>query len=400
MVTKKESLPHSRIRLTITATANDFRHAFDEELKAQAPQVNVQGFRPGKAPEAKVLEKIGRARIESGALERVINDTYVTSVREVDISPVDAPHVNIIEYAAPSQDIAAEVVIVTFTAEVDVLPEVKIDGYKKIKLKKLSEPKIESEEVDKIIDYLRKQQAELKDAPEGTELKNEMWADITYEGSIDGVKRTDMANVHHPLIIGEGQLIPGFEDQILGMKVGDTRTINVTFPKDYAAKELAGKKAVFEVTANEIKNVELPAKDDTFASHFGHNTYAELLEAIRKNLHEEKQEESKRSMEEQVLEQLIQLSHFDAPASLVEQELDRMFKESQDRLAKMKFQWDTYLQQVGKTAEEVKEEMRPQAEKNVKIGLSLGKIMEDENIPQGDGAGRQAVEFLLKQAVQ
>ncbi|MCC2631491.1 MAG: tig [Patescibacteria group bacterium] len=398
MLTEKKKLPNSRLKLTITATAAQFKHAFDHELEHISKDVSMPGFRPGKAPAQKVLEKVGRQRVEAGAIDHAISDAYFEVLREEKITPVQNPSVDVEKYEAPNENTKDDDAIITFTAEVDVLPEVKIDGYEKIKLKKNDVPVIEEEEVQKVVDYLLKQRATLKEVPAETELKNEMWADLAYEGSVDGVSREDMKNERHPLVIGEGSLIPGFEEQILGMKTGEERTIEVTFPKDYHASELAGKKAKFEVKVNEMKEVSLPATDEKFAEEYGHPTFEKLKEAIRENLHQEKEQESKQKIEQDVVEELMKIAKFETPQSLVEQELNRMFKESQDRLVGMNFNWETYLAQVKKTAEEVKEEMRPQAEKNVRIGIALGKVIESEGIKDDGEAGKKALELLIQRA--
>ena len=396
MLKEKKSLPNSRIKLTATATAAEFRHAFDHELEDISKDVSLPGFRPGKAPKAKVLAHVGRQRVEASAIDHAISHVYYDTIKEAQVVPVENPTINVEKYEAPGEKDADDKEVITFTVEVDVLPEVKLDGYKKIKLKKPAEPKIEEDEVKKVIEYLLKQKASLKVAEKEVALAEGMWADIGYEGSIEGVKRTDMKNEHHPLVIGEGQLIPGFEDAIIGMKVGEKRTISVIFPKDYQASELAGKKAQFDVEIHELKEVVLPAKDAAFAKDFGHSSFEKLEAAIKENLHEEKAQESRQQLEEQVLEQLLKLAHFETPSSLIEQERNRMFGESQERLQQMNFNWETYLSQVKKTAEEVKEEMRPQAEKNVKVGLALGKVIQEEGLKEGENAGREAINRLME----
>lgn len=399
MLKEKKNLPNSRVKLTITASAAQFQHAFDHELENIAKDVNLPGFRPGKAPKAQVLERVGRARVEAEAIEHVVADTYMETLQEAKLIPVEQPRIAVEKYEAPTEITKDDDVVVTYTAECDVIPEVKIDGYKKIHIKhKEQEPVIAEDEVTKVTDFLRKQRATLKEADKDTTLAMGMWADIGYEGSVKGVKRDDMKNEHHPLMLGDGQLIPGFEEQLVGMKVGEERTIHVTFPKEYHAKELAGQKAEFTVKLYELKNVELPVIDNAFAKEYGHDTVDALLKAIRDNLHQEKKEESRQKIEEEVLEQLLKLAKFETPKALVEQELERMYKESKERLSSMNFDWNTYLAQVKKTEEELREEMRPQAEKHVKIGLALGKLMEEEGLQDKEGSGRQAVDRLVEMA--
>lgn len=400
MLTEKKSLPNSRIKLTLTATADQYRHAFDHELEDMKKDVKVPGFRPGQAPAAKALETIGRTRVEAAAIDHMVSHVYGDALTEADINPITGPHIDVESYKIPESGTPDDEVVMTLTVEVDVLPKPEIKGYKDIKVKKPSEAKIEAEEVEKVIDYLRKQRAELKEAKPEAVLAMEMWVEIGYTGSVGGVSREDMKNEHHPLIMGEGQLIPGFEEAIVGMKKGEEKTISLTFPKDYHASELSGKKAEFKVKVHEIKEVNLPGKDKAFAANFGHDSYAKLEEAIKQNIHEEKQVESRQKLEEEILEKLLGLHKFEIPASLVDQEMERMFDDAKKRLDQMGFNWDNYLGQVKKTTEEVREEMRPQAEKNVRTGLLLGRIIEEEKIVDQENAGRLAIDRLVEIATK
>jgi trigger factor len=400
MIVKKEQQPESRLKLTLTANAAEFREAFKQEVAEVAKTVKVAGFRPGKAPEAKVIQAAGRQRLEAGALDRVVSKVYFEDLTKDDIIPVETPNVNITSYTAPDDSTADDKEVVKFVAEVDVAPEVSVKGYDKIKLKKPEAPKITEDEVEKVFDYLRKQNAKITETPKDAVVENEMWVDLAYEGSIDGVKRTDMASKNHPIVMGEGQLIPGFEEAMMGMKAGESKTFPITFPKEYHATELAGKKAEFTVTINELKKVELPAKDEKLAEQYGHKTFAELEKAIRENLDEEKIEQSQKQLEEGVLEELLKVAKFDVPKALIEQELERLFVESKARLEKMQFQWDAYLQQTGKTVEQLRDEMRPQAEKNVRSGLALGKVIQEEKITNDAQAGRKAVDRLIEIATK
>jgi len=398
MLKERKNLPNSRVKLTIVADAAQFRHAFEHEIEEAAPTVKITGFRPGKAPKAKLIEHIGRQRLEAGAIDHAISHAYYDVVTAERLVPVNAPQVEVTEYVAPTDDTKDDAVTVTFTAEVDVLPEVKVDGYEKIKLAKGEPAPASDEDVQKILTHLRKQHGLLKELPEDRAAETDMWVDISYEGSVDGVKRADMKNEHHPVVIGEGALIPGFEDNIVGLKKGEEKTFTVTFPKDYHAKELAGKKAEFTVKVLELKEVVLPELDRDFAQQFGHDTMDALDKAIRESLGEEKAAEFKQKQEEEILEQLLKIAKLEVPQSLVEQEMGRQFEDGRKRLSQLPGQWEMYLEQSGKTADELREDLRPQAERSVRTGLVLGRIVELEKIPQSDKAGREALDRLLELA--
>lgn len=400
MLVQKKELANSRVKLTISVNAKEFQEAFQKALGSLSKGVKIPGFRPGKAPENKMIEHLSRTRIEAEALDLALSKTYAEALKETGIRPTEVAAIEITEYTAPDTNTDPEKVVATYTAEVDIIPDVKIDGYLKIRVKKLEPPVIEEDEVKKVIDYLLKQKAVLEEMPEDVTIEKGMWLEIGYEGSVDGVKRTDMINKNHPLILGEGELIPGFEEALIGLKKGSVHTFKITFPDDYHAKELAGKKAEFTVTIKDVKKVNLPPLDLEFAKSFGHESVEALQKAIRENLHAEKEEKSHQELEEMVLEELLKVAKFDLPKSLVDQELDRIWNDSRDRLEKMNFQWETYLQQTGKTMETLKDEMRIQAEKNVRIGLALGKLADLENITDREEAGHLAISRLIEIATK
>jgi trigger factor len=401
MLIEKKSLPNSRIELKISVSAHQFRHAFDAEADAAGKDVKVEGFRPGKAPRAKVIERLGRERIEAMAIDHAISEVYQHTLAEEKIVPVAGPNVNVLSLTVPGPDAAETDVAMEFTAEVDVLPEVKIDGYEKLKVKKQADITVADEDVEKVIDELRQQRSNMIATEADATAKNGMWADISFKGSVDGVAREDMNSDHHPIVIGSGNLIPGFEENIVGMKVGEEKTFKITFPTDYHAEGLAGKEAEFTIAVNELKEVVMAPVDEDFAKTFGQKDLAAMRSAIAGNIREEKEEQAKRELEDSVLDELLKVAKFEVPRSLVEQENERLFAESKERFARMRVDWNQYLMQVGKNEDELKAEMADQAEKNVKIGFALGKVIQSEEIKGADGAAmRQAMDRLIEIATK
>jgi trigger factor len=399
MVLSKKSLPHSRVELEVSVNAHAYRHAIEHELELAAQRVTIPGFRAGKAPIEKVRQHIGQAKLEATAIEHAISETYYQVVTQEGIVPVENPQVSVKSFVAPADIDQDEKEVLRLLISVDILPEISIAGYETIKVKASQEAVVEQDELEKVLDYLRKQRATMTPVGVDEPLAIGMWADIGYVGSVDGLERDDMKNEHHPIVVGEGALIPGFEDAIVGMKVGEKHSITPSFPKDYHSKELAGKQAQFEVILHELKQVELPELGDAFAKQYGHETMQNLRSAISENLIQEKKQESRNTIENEVVEQLVKLGDFELPQSLVTQEIERMHNESKQRLSSMNFQWDTYLTQVGKTEETIKEDSRPQAEKNVRLGLLLGKIMDAEGVTEKQGGGRKVMEILVERAV-
>jgi trigger factor len=401
MLKSHKNLPNSRAQLTIVATAAQYRHAFDKELEAAAKETKMEGFRPGKAPKAQVLQKVGRPRIEAAALDHAVSDAYYDALQEAKLVPVDSPNIELSAFTAPADDAADDAEVITFTAEVDVVPEVTIKGYEKIKVKEPKGEPVTEADIDQVLQELAQQRARLEEVADDTVLKIGMWADISFKGSVGGVQREDMVSQAHPVILGRGQLIPGFEEQLEGMKKGDEKTFKITFPKDYHASELAGKEAEFTVGVNEVKEMITPDLNDEFATSYGQKTLADLREMIKTNLETERQEQQKAKLEEAVLDELLKVAKFEVPASLVKQETDRVVQENKDRFERMQVGWQTYLEQVKKTEEDIREDIRPQSEKNVRIGLAMGKVIQEEGIEaKSNQAMREAMDRLIEIATK
>lgn len=379
----RKNLPQSRVRLTIPVTAAIFRPAFDAELTAIAKDTKIEGFRPGKAPKNKVLSQVGRQRVEAGALDRALNTAYVNALKEEALTAVAMPEVALDSYTAPEADADADMVVATFTAEVDVLPEVSIKGYDKLKIKQPALREVGENDLDEVLTYLRKQQVKMLEVAEGTKAAKGMWVDIAFEGSVDGVAREDMKTEHHPVVLGENTLIPGFEDEIIGLTAGEEKQFTITFPKDYHAQELQGKKAQFKINVHEIKDMQLPVVDDSFAKQFGVKDVAELEKNIKRSLQQEREAEQRSKTEELVLEALLKLARFEIPASLKEQEEQRLRENTMKQL---------HGQPLPET---LASQIPEQAEKNVRIGLMLGKVIEAEEISGDDDAMRKALERLI-----
>lgn len=396
MLHKQEKQPHSRVKLTVGVSNEQFRKAFEREVEQVGGKVKIQGFRPGKAPRDRIIGHVGRAAIEAGALDQSVSDEYYQAVQEADIVPLHTPSIQITSYTAPDPDTTDEGEAVTFTAEVDILPDFSVDGYKKIRIKTPKADPVTDEEMERTIDYLRKQRAKVEPTEETVPAEKGMWADIGYKGSVNGVAREDMKNEHHPIVIGEGQLIPGFEDEVVGMKRGEEKTFTITFPKDYHSKELAGKKAEFTVTVHDLRTVILPELTDEFSKQFGHDTMEALRTALKDNLKEEKDAQQREQIENLVLEELVKAVKLEVPQSLVEQELNRIKTQTEERFKQMGMTWESYYAQTGNDAEKTDKELRDQADKNVRVGLILGKLIQTEEITDKEKASQIILDKLVE----
>lgn len=210
-----------------------------------------------------------------------------------------------------------------------------------------------------------------------------------------------MCSKNHPVVLGEKTLIPGFEEEIVGMKKGEKKTFKIKFPKDYHSKEFAGKEAEFSVEVINLKEVKLPEVDEKFAADFGQKSADELLKAIETNLKLEYEKKNEEELEQKVLDKIIPLIKADIPDQMIDQEVERMIAGYEERLKGMGINFETYLKGMNKTADDIKKEMRETALKNIKIGLALGKIVEQEKIDHHDEmAGKKAIEHLVKTIVK
>jgi trigger factor len=401
MITSRKDLPNSRVLLTITATNAQFRHAFDHEVKTAAKDTKIEGFRPGKAPASKVIQQLGRQRLEAGAIDHALSDAYYEAMQEANLIPVSGPNVEVKTFVATSDDAKDDEVAITFTAEVDIVPEVEVKGYEKIRVKTPKIEAVKDADIDEVVAELRRQRARLEPAEKDAKVELDMWADISFSGSVDGVMREDMQSQAHPVVVGKGQLIPGFEEEMIGMKEREEKTFKITFPKEYHAPELQSKEAEFKIVINELKAMVMPELDDEFAVSYGQKDMAFLRDMVKQNLEDERKEKQTTELEESILSELLKIAKVDAPQSMVEQEVERVIGENRDRFERMQVGWATYLEQVKKTEDEIKTELRPQAEKNVKIGLALGKIITEEKIEAKDAqAMRTAMDKLIEIATQ
>lgn len=393
--------PNSSIELKVEVTAREMVSYFQKALEKIRQDFALEGFRKGYVPEEIILQKVGRPAVEAESVDLAVQQSYIEAIRENKISPVAPPKIEIKKFAVVAseedkenkEDIALE-----YSAVVDVFPEIEIKDYRSIRIEK--NPKdieVADREVEEVITQLTKQRAILEsiDRP----LEKGDWSEIEFTGSVDGALRDDLKSKNMPVVLGDGRLIPGFEEELAGLKKGEEKKFQLIFPKDYPSEFLRKKLVEFQVKILDVKKIILPAVDNKFAGDFGHRSVDELKSAIRKNLIEEKEKNQKLKIEEEIVEELIRRTRGDLSASLIEEETERLLAAAKDRLANIKFDWSKYLNQIKKTEEEFKKELRVQAEKNVKIGLIFGKIAAEEGIDVHDkeGAGK-VMERLVEYA--
>lgn len=357
--------------LTITVPAERFEKALDQAFKKVVKDVNIPGFRKGKVPRPIFEQRFGVESLYQDAIDIVLPSAYSEAVEQTDIFPVDQPSIDIDEIERGKD--------LVFVCEVTVKPEVKLGDYKGLEVD-VEEEEVTEEHVTYELEALQESHAELVVKEEGTVEEGDTVV-IDFEGFIGDEPFEGGKGENHPLEIGSGQFIPGFEEELIGKETGETE-VNVTFPEDYHAKELAGKEATFKVTIHEIKEKELPALDDEFAKDVDEEVESleELKEKKREELLKERKQAAENKKREQLIEQVTENAEIDIPEAMVQTELDQMLNEFEQRLQMQGMNLETYFQFSGQTEEQLKEQMETDAQLRVKTNLVLEAVLEAEQI--------------------
>ena len=359
--------------LTIEVPAEEVNKALDKAFNKIVKQINEPGFRKGKMPRPLFEKKYGVEALYQDALEIVIPEAYSNAIDEAGIEPVDFPEIDGTENFAKGQDF-------TFTATVTVKPEPKLGEYKGLEVTKLP-TEVTDEEVEAQIQEQLARKAELEIKEEGA-IEEGDTAVIDFEGfqgeePFEGGKGED-----YPLEIGSGSFIPGFEEQLVGLKAGESKDVVVTFPEEYHAAELAGKEATFKVTVKEVKTKVLPELNDEFAKEI--DPEVESLEALRAKIKEQaveqKKAESEGALRDELVEKAAANAEMEIPESMINTELDRMIQEFGQRLQMQGMNLELYFQFSGQTEADLRGQMKEDAENRVRVSLTLDAIAKAENI--------------------
>lgn len=380
---KRENLSGCRIKLTVNIPSELMRGYFATVYNKLAAGVEVKGFRKGKAPKNLTISAIGENRLVSEIIDLALQETYGQALKQEKVIPVAAPKVNIKKMA----DITADTAELEYEAEVDLLPEVKVGDYKKIKIKrqKDKEIKVSQDEIEQVFSHLQRQHASFNDITR--EVKEGDRVIIDFEGKERGVVLENLSSKNYPVILGSKALIPEFEKKVEGMKKGEEQ--------DFKLK-IKDKEIDFHVKMLNTQEVILPKKDDELAKKFGKNTISELTKAIEEDVLKQKELQEKQNQENQLVEELLKIVKVEIPESLIDQESNRMVDQLKQRTEMAQIPFEKYLEQIKKTEEELKKDFRPQAEKTVKVGLTLGEIGKLEKIDLSkEDAGKKVMEKLL-----
>lgn len=372
MSAKWEKLEGNQGVLTVEVEATEVDTALDQAFKKVVKKVNVPGFRKGKMPRKLFEQRFGVESLYQDALDILLPKAYGDAVEETGIEPVDRPEVDIEKMEQGSN--------LVFTAKVIVKPEVKLGEYKGLEVEK-TETEVTDEDVQNELTRLQEQQAELVVKEDGA-IENGDTVNLDFEGFVDGEAFEGGKAENYSLEIGSGSFIPGFEEQLVGEKAGAEKDVNVTFPEEYHAEELAGKPAVFKVKIHDIKSKQLPELNDEFAKEAEGDaeTLEDLKKELRTKLEESKKQEAENQTRETVIEKASENAEIEIPEAMVSTELDRMVQEFGQRLQMQGMNLDLYYQFSGTSEEALREQMKEDAQKRVRTNLVLEAIVEAENI--------------------
>ena len=371
MNVKTENLGKNSYKLTVEVDADVFAKAYEQSYQKNKNRVQIQGFRKGKAPLTLIEKVYGPEIFYEDAADIVINDTYSQAAEESGLDIVSRPEVDFDQIEKGKNFI--------YTATVAVKPDVKLGEYKGIEVAK-QVVEVTDAEVDAEVDKLRDQNARsitIEDQP----VQDKDIIKLDYEGSVDGVPFEGGKAEEAELVIGSHTFIDNFEEQLIGMNIGDEKEINVTFPEEYHAENLKGKAAVFKCKINAITRKELPEADDEFAQEVSEfDTLAEFKEDMKKKLLESKQKETDRIIEDEAIEKLIQSSEMDVPDGMVDNEARHLAEDFAQRIQGQGMPFEQYLKYTGMDAKMFINQMKPQALKRIQSRLVLEAVVKAENI--------------------
>lgn len=370
-----EKLENSMAKLRITVSAKDFDKAVDNVYKRQKNRINIPGFRKGKAPRRMIEKMYGEGIFLEDAANDTINSTYPDAVDDCGEEVVSNPTISV-DQLEPGKDFI-------YTAEVALKPPVTLGKYKGVEVEK-ADISVTDEEVDAEIKKEQEKNATYNDV-EGRPVQDGDMITLDFEGFVDGEAFEGGKGTDYPLTIGSGSFIPGFEDQLIGANIGEEKDVNVTFPENYQAANLAGKPAVFKCTVKKIREKVLPELNDEFADDVSEfSTMAEYREDVKKNLEVKKEEAANTEKENQAIDAIIADAKIDIPEPMLKTQESQMVDEFGQRLQSQGLQLDQYFQYANTNREKMMEDLKDQADKRIRTRLVLEQIVKEENITASD----------------
>lgn len=367
---KSEKAEKSTVKLEFSVDKKVFDAAVEKVYRKQVKKINVPGFRAGKAPKSVIEKMYGKGVFYEDAINDLIPENYAEALKEAGISPVGQPEIDIVSIDDNG---------LVLSAVVPVKPECKLEGYKGIEVEK-EIVNVTDEEVENEIKTVRERNSREIDDVEDVASNGDI-AKIDFEGFINGVAFEGGKGENYSLKLGSGSFIPGFEEQVVGHKKGDEFDVNVPFPADYHAEELAGKAATFKVKVNSVTKIELPELDDDFAKDVSEfDTFAEYSADIKAKIQKRHDSASDAKVEEALINALMEKLDAEIPAAMFDAETENFVRDYDSRLRMQGLDLKTYFQYTGMNLDALREQLRPQAEKQVRARLCLETIADLENV--------------------
>ncbi|MFY9175946.1 MAG: trigger factor [Caldicoprobacterales bacterium] len=375
MKTSVEKLENSKVKLEIEVDAQQFDEAMEKAYLKNRGSITIPGFRKGKAPRKIIERYYGEGIFYEDAINEACPKAYDEAVRESGIEPVEQPTIDIVQIGGGQNFI--------FTAEVTVKPEVELGQYKGIEINKV-EYNVTDQDIDEQLEMVREQNARWISVEDRAAKEGDLLT-IDYKGYVDGEAFEGGTAENQTLEIGSQRFIPGFEEQLIGVKVGEEKEIQVTFPEEYHAEDLKGKEATFEIKVHEIKEKELPELDDEFVKDISEfDTLEEYKDNLRKTMEENSKQREKVEMENQLLEKVVENAKVDIPEVMVENEIDAMVRDMDFRLRYQGMNLQTYLDMINTTMEDFRAQFKDDAYNRVKLQLTIDQIIKEEKIEATD----------------
>jgi len=375
MKVDKKTLPKAQTEFTIEMTVEELKPYLQNATEEIATHRKIEGFRPGKAPYEIVAREVGEMFVYQTAANFAADATVAKVLLDEKIEIVDRPKIEVQKLAPGNPFI--------FKATVALVPEITLCAYDKVKVKPMQEIKIEEKELDKVLADLQKMRAKESLADKAAEKNDKV--ELDFDTFMDNVPLEHGNAKKHTLIIGEGRMIPGFEEQLVGLKANESKEFELAFPKNYHEKSLAGKKATFKVKVTAVFKIELPKMDAAFATGLGFKEFADLKKNIESNIRHEKEHKEEQRVELDLINELIEKSTFgEIPEVLIDEETHKMFHELEDNVSREGLKFEDYLKHINKTEGDLRLDFVPDAVKRVKTGLLIRHVAKLENIQADD----------------
>ena len=380
-----EKLEGSRIKMTIEVAAEEFDKAITAAYHKEKNKINVPGFRKGKAPQ-NVIEKLyGKEVFYNDALDQLVPDEYEKAYDEVEEDIMSSPKFEVIQAEAGKP--------VIFTATVAVMPDVTLGDYKGIEIAAV-DTTVTDEDVEKKISSELDKDARYEKVERPVQNGDRIKLD--FEGFVDGVAFEGGKGTNYNLVIGSGQFIPGFEEQLVGAEAGADVEVNVNFPEDYHEESLAGKASVFKCKVNEIEEKQVPELNDDYAADKGFGTVKDYKDSVRSDLEVDKLGEARGKKQDEAIAKVIENATFEVPEEIYETEQKLIIRDYQQRLSMQGLSWDTYMQYTGLTLDKMMEQVRPQAEDRIKSRIVLEAVAKAEGIQVTDEDRQKEYESMAE----